>query len=145
MQWRRRNRGTPRQIGQAFPVDEESQQKKKRALGKLWGNLSGKDRSMRTKKFVEGLQQLLKPKEDRLMASEILSPNDVKLLVDRGLLEIDDSDEIQLTAKGIKFINDKRMTEKPSEYTNSGNVKLSKGTLTEQYKKWMGEEEDEGS
>jgi ATP-dependent protease HslVU (ClpYQ) ATPase subunit len=135
--WRKRKHGTPRQIGQAFPVDEASTQKKKSALKKIVGNLNGSDRSMRTKKFVEGMKEILKSKDQKLMESEILTPNDVTLLCDRGLLEIDDDDEIKLTAKGIAFLQKQRQKEKPREYTKSGQVRL-----TEQNKKWLEEDEE---
>jgi hypothetical protein len=139
--WRKRKHGTPEQVGKPFPVDGESQQHKKSALSKLVGNLSGGDRSARTKKFVEGLKQVLRSKEDKLMTeSEILTPNDVKLLCDRGLLEINDDDEIKITAKGLAFLQKQRQKERPNEFTKNGQVKL-----TEQNKRWFGEDEEDES
>lgn len=136
VQWRKRKHGTPRQIGQPFPIEGESQQKKKSALTKLWGNLSGGDRSARTKKFVAVMQELLKPKEERLMESDILNPEEVKFLVQRGLLSIDGNDEIELTAKGIKYLADTRAKRHPEEYVmREGEEPHVR--LTQKEKEWM--------
>lgn len=133
VQWRKRKVGTPRQRGQAFPVEDESPQKKRSALSKVMGHLSGGDRSMREKKFIEGMKQMLKSKDQKLLdESEILTPNDVKVLCDRGLLEINDDDEIAITLKGYKYLMDLRKKEHPQE----GVPKPRRHTnrLTEMYK-----------
>jgi len=141
-EWRKRKHGTPRQIGQAFPLEGESQQKKKSALAKVWGNLSGGDRSARTKKFVAAMQELLKPKEERLMESDILNPEEVKFLVQKGLLSIDDDEEIQLTAKGIKYLADRRAKKHPEEYVIREGEEPHVKSLTEKEREWMRREDE---
>ena len=76
MQWRRRKRGTPNQIGQAFPLERQSMQHKKRLLPKL----RGLSKSEQYKALADVYNKVTKPKTDKLMESEILAPEDIEYL-----------------------------------------------------------------
>lgn len=88
-------------------------QKKKGLLPRLRGIST----SERYKALAESYNKLTKPKADKLMESEILTPEDIEYLQTKGLLEVDeDSEEVKLTAKGIKYLQDRRVRERPQEY-----------------------------
>ena len=130
MQWRRRKTGTPRQIGQAFPVDRESMQHKKGLLPRLRGMAN----SEKMKALKETYSETIKPKEQKLLESDILTPDEIKYLVDKGLISIDDDEEIQLTAQGIAYLQKRRMQEKPQEYDMKDGHPTPR--LTEKVKDW---------
>lgn len=136
MQWRRRVRGTKRQIGTAFPVEGDSQQHKKGLLPKIMGRISGDHRSEREKEFIEKLKNALKPKEEKMLiddTNEIFTPDDMSYLQDKGLIEVDDySGDIELTAKGIEYIYRKRIQKRPEEIERENKTKL-----TDLERKWM--------
>lgn len=137
MQWRRRTRGTKRQIGQAFPLERESMQHKKGLLPKLRGMAN----SERMKALREAYNEALKPKEQKLLESDILNPEEIKYLTDKGLMSIDDDGEVELTAQGIAYLQKRRMKERPQEYDTRDGQPHPK--LTEKVKEWE-EHEHEG-
>jgi hypothetical protein len=115
-----------------LPLERESMQKKKGFLPKLKGLAN----SERMKALADAVNKATRTKEEKLMESDILTPEDIKYLSEKGLLEIDeDSEEIRLTAKGIKFLQDKRVRERPEEYTiREGEEPRVK--LTDKAKEW---------
>jgi hypothetical protein len=88
VQWRKRKRGTPNQIGKPFPVDKESAQQKKGLLDKLRGRFSGKHVGTHEHKYLEQLRDLIKehtdPKESKLIDG-ILTESDAEYLAKEGL------------------------------------------------------------
>jgi hypothetical protein len=135
-EWRRRKRGTPRQIGKPFPIEGESQQQKKGLLPKIIGRFQGDHRSPREKAFYEKIKNAIRPKEDKMLLdkeAEIFSPEDMQFLQDKGLIEIDDySGDIELTAKGIEYIYKRRIQKRPEELEKDGSIRL-----TSKEREWM--------
>lgn len=127
VQWRKRKTGTPRQIGQAFPVDKESMQQKKGMLSKISGRLSGDHRSHREQEFIDKIKDAIKPKEEKyLVDNDVLNPDQMEYLQEHGFIEVDPySESVELTAKGIQYIYKKRMQRKPDEFEKDGNVSLT--------------------
>ena len=81
VQWKRRKKGTPRQIGQPFIVDE-SQQKKKGLLDKIKAKYASGHKSPEHK-YLERLREYINeqgsPKEKKLMEG-ILTESDAQYL-----------------------------------------------------------------
>jgi hypothetical protein len=111
VQWRRRKKGSPRQIGKPFPLDE-SMQKKKGLLDTLRGRFAGKHTSPYDNQRVDALKELirdhLKSDEERL-AGDILTESDARYLERKGLISVDPyTDAITLTEKGqVAFLGEK--------------------------------------
>jgi hypothetical protein len=115
VQWRRRKKGSPRQIGQAFPIDE-SQQKKKGALSKLRERFAGKTHGRQEHEYMEKLKDLIRERtetgEQRLMDG-VLTEGDAEYLQKKGLIEIDPyTDNISLTEAGQVYFLGEKMKEK---------------------------------
>jgi hypothetical protein len=53
-------------------------------------------------KYMNKLREKIKPKQDKLIESEILTPDDVEYMQKKGFIEVDDNDNISLTTKGIQ-------------------------------------------
>lgn len=104
--------------------------------------LRGMANSEKTKALKDAINEAIKPKEQKLLESDILNPEEIKYLTDKGLMSIDDDGEVQLTAQGIAYLQKKRMREKPQEY-NTGKDGHPHPKLTEQVKKWDDEHADE--
>ena len=126
-EWRRRKRGPPRQVGQAFPVDKESMQQKKSMLSKISGRLSGDHRSHREQDLIDKIKSAIKPKEEKyLVDNDVLNPDQMDYLQEHGFIEVDPySENVELTAKGIQYIYKKRMQRKPDEFEKDGGVSLT--------------------
>ncbi len=115
VQWRRRKHGTPRQIGQTFPIDE-SQQKKKGLLDKVKERFAGQEHGRQERKYVEKLRELIaehtEPKESKLL-NGIITEADAEYLAKRGLIQIDPyTDNISLTEAGTVYFLGEKMKEK---------------------------------
>jgi hypothetical protein len=115
VQWKRRKHGTPRQIGQAFPIDE-STQKKKGALSKLRERFAGASHGRQEHEYLDKLRDLIKdhtsPREATLM-NGIISDQDAEYLQKKGLIEIDPyTDNISLTEQGQIYFLGQKMKEK---------------------------------
>jgi mannose-1-phosphate guanylyltransferase len=125
--WRKRKHGSPRQIGQAFPVEKESMQQKKGMLDKIRGRLSGDHRSQREQDFIDRIKDAIKTKDEKyLVDNDILDPSQMEYLQEHGYIEVDPySENVELTAKGIQYIYKKRMQRKPDEFEKDGNVSLT--------------------
>ena len=74
-------------------------------------------------RYMNKLREKIKPKQDKLIESEILTPDDVEYMQKKGFIEVDDNDNISLTAKGIQLLQQKRMRERPQEFKASGEPK----------------------
>jgi hypothetical protein len=115
VQWRKRKQGSPRQIGQAFPLDE-SQQKKKGLLDRLRGRFAGHHEGVHEHEYVERLRELIhehtESGEERL-ADGILTEADAEYLEKRGLITIDPmTEDISLTEQGQIYMLGERAKQK---------------------------------
>jgi hypothetical protein len=133
VQWRKRKRGTPNQIGKPFPVDKESVQQKKGLLDKLRGRFSGKHVGTHEHKYLEQLRDLIKehtdPKESKLIDG-ILTESDAEYLAKKGLIEIDPyTDDISLTEAGQAYFLGEKMKEKKKVLKSL--TEMEKGPLLE--------------
>jgi len=103
VQWRRRTKGSPRQIGQSFPLEGESQQKKKGLLDRIRGMNMGKRTGSQEHAYLERLRDLVKDKTDgdaKLM-NGIITEGDAEYLEQRGLITVDPyTDNLSLTEAG---------------------------------------------
>jgi hypothetical protein len=115
VQWRRRKKGTERQRGLPFPIDESSQ-KKKGALAQLRERFAGQKHGRRENEYVEKLKELIKEHtktgEDRLSGG-IITPEDAEYLEKRGWANIDPyTDQLILTEEGQVILLGKKIQEK---------------------------------
>jgi hypothetical protein len=130
VQWRKRKKGTPRQIGQAFPIDE-SQQKKKGLLDKIRGRFAGNREGRPERKYLERLREIIREHtetgEERL-ANGIITEADAQYLEKKGLIKFDPyTEDIVLTQAGQVYLLGERVKQK----------QRAAKSLTEQEKEWM--------
>ena len=116
VQWRRRTKGSPRQIGQAFPVDE-STQKKKGLLDRIRGMNKGKSHTgSREHEDLERLKEAVRnnTNPDAKLMNGVLTEDDAEYLQKRGFIEIDPfTDNISLTEEGqVHFLGEKMKEKK---------------------------------
>lgn len=120
--WRRRKHGSPRQIGQAFPVDGESQQHKKGLLDRIrgFGDKHGSQEHEYLERLREVISEHTKPTESRLMDG-ILTESDAKYLEEKGLIKVDEyTDNISLTEAGQVYFFGEKMKEKEGSQVTYG-------------------------
>lgn len=103
VKWRKRKQGTPKQIGQAFPLDDKSQQQKKGLLDAIKGKL-GYGHASPESKYLNMLRDKLaefsKTPEERL-PDGIFSDSEAEYLEKKGLIKVDPlTEDMSLTPEG---------------------------------------------
>jgi hypothetical protein len=140
-EWRRRKKGSPRQIGQPFIVDESSQ-KKKGALSKLRERFAGNEHGRQENEHLERLKALIKehttPTEEKML-NGVITEADAEYLERKGLIKIDPmTEDISLTDKGTVYFLGKQMQRNAIEAKKNQHV-----SLTAQEKAWLRKKVDE--